>query len=191
MPRNKEFDYDEKLKEARDLFWKKGYNATSMNDLVDTLKINRSSLYLSYGNKHDLFLKSLSNYIEEKDKQYRQAAEKSDGPLEAVRNIIYSVFKSAIHETDCLFTNSVFELASTDKEVGEMLMKQTLKAVSLFERLLKEAIADGTLATEKDPKALAFFLVSGLTSIYNVHILFSDKKLTKQTTEILISTITQ
>ncbi len=74
MPRNKEFDYDEKLIVARDLFWKKGYNATSMNDLVDAMEINRSSIYLTYGNKHDLFLKSLTNYIQKKDKQYRLAA---------------------------------------------------------------------------------------------------------------------
>jgi TetR/AcrR family transcriptional repressor of nem operon len=189
MPRNKEFDYDEKLKTARDLFWKKGYNATTMNDLVDTMQINRSSLYLAYGNKHDLFLKSLTNYIQKKDKQYKLAAKKSEKPLEAIKNVIYSVFKSAVQDTNCLFTNSVFELALTDKEVSEILKKQTLKAVELFENLLKQAQADGSLSSDKDPLALAHFLVSGLVSIYNTHILFADAKLTKQTTEILIGTI--
>jgi TetR/AcrR family transcriptional repressor of nem operon len=189
MPRNKEFDYDEKLKTARDLFWKKGYNATTMNDLVDTMQINRSSLYLAYGNKHDLFLKSLTDYIQKKDKQYKLAAKKSEKPLEAIKNVIYSVFKSAMQDTNCLFTNSVFELALTDKEVSEILKKQTLKAVELFEKLLKQAQEDGSLSSDKDPLALAHFLVSGLVSIYNTHILFADAKLTKQTTEILIGTI--
>lgn len=191
MPRNKEFDYDEKLKTARDIFWKKGYNATTMNDLVDAMEINRSSLYLAYGNKHDLFLKSLINYIQKKDKQYSQAAKKSEEPLEAVKNIIYSVFESALQDNNCLFTNSVFELALTDKEVSKLLTKQTLKAVELFEKLLKQAKEDGTLQSTKDPLALAHFLVSGLVSIYNTHILFADKKLTKQTTEILIGSIAQ
>jgi len=191
MPRNKEFDYDEKLKTARDIFWKKGYNATTMNDLVDAMQINRSSLYLAYGNKHDLFLKSLTNYIKRKDKQYSQAAKKSEDPLEAVKNIIYSVFESALQDNNCLFTNSVFELALTDKEVSKLLTKQTLKAVELFEKLLKQAKEDGTLQSDKDPLALAHFLVSGLVSIYNTHILFADKKLTKQTTEILIGSISQ
>ncbi len=190
MPRNKEFDYDEKLTAARNLFWKKGYNATSMNDLVNAMKINRSSLYLAYGNKHDLFLKSLINYIEKKDKQYRLAAEQSEEPLKAIKNIIQSVFQSAIRDTNCLFTNSVFELATTDKEVNKILAKQTITAVTLFEKLLLEAKAKGSLKTDKDPKALAHFLVSGLTSIYNTHILFSDSQLTKQTTEILIASIT-
>lgn len=82
MPRNKEFNYDEKLTVARNLFWKNGYHATSMNDLVDAMKINRSSLYLTYGGKHDLFLKSLNHYIQTKDKQYSGAAGKSKDPLE-------------------------------------------------------------------------------------------------------------
>ncbi|QNL51847.1 TetR/AcrR family transcriptional regulator [Olivibacter sp. SDN3] len=189
MPRNKEFDYDKKLKTARDIFWKKGYNATTMNDLVDAMQINRSSLYLAYGNKHDLFLKSLTNYIQKKDKQYSQAAKKSEEPLEAVKNIIYSVFESALQDNNCLFTNSVFELAPTDKEVSKLLTKQTLKAVGLFEKLLKQAKENGTLQSDKDPLALAHFLVSGLVSIYNTHILFADRKLTKQTTDILIESI--
>lgn len=189
MPRNKEFDYEEKLRTARDIFWKKGYNATSMNDLVEVMKINRSSIYLTYGNKHELFLKSLANYIQKKDKQYAQAANKSDEPLEAIKNIINSVFGSVLEDNNCLFTNSVFELALTDDKVSTMLKNQTLKAVDLFEKLLKRAKDEGTLQSDKDPHALAHFLVSGLVSIYNTHILFADKKLTKQTTEILIASV--
>ena len=144
MPRNKEFDYDEKLTAARDLFWKKGYNATSMHDLVDAMKINRSSLYLAYGNKHELFLKSLGNYIQLKDRQYSLAAKRSEKPLEAIKNIIYSVLESALQDTNCLFTNSVFELALADKEVSALLKKQTLNAVDLFEKLLTQAKGEGT-----------------------------------------------
>lgn len=189
MPRNKEFDYSEKLITARDLFWKKGYNATTMNDLVDAMEINRSSLYLAYGNKHNLFLEALTNYIQQKDKQYSQAAKKSEEPLEAVKNIIYSVCKSALRDNNCLFTNSIFELALSDQEVCRLLKAQTLKAVALFEKLLKQAKENGTLQSNKDPLALAHFLVSGLVSIYNTHILFADKKLTRQTAEMLIGSI--
>jgi TetR/AcrR family transcriptional repressor of nem operon len=191
MPRNKEFNYDEKLITARDVFWKKGYSATSMNDLVDAMQINRSSLYLAYGNKHDLFLKSLTIYIQKKDKQYSQAGKKSEKPLESIRNIIYSVFESAVQDNNCLFTNTIFELALTDKKVGDLLRKQTLKAVVLIENLLKQAKEDGSLTSDNDPKAMAHFLVSGLVSIYNTHMLFSDAKITKQTTELLIGSIRQ
>jgi TetR/AcrR family transcriptional regulator, transcriptional repressor for nem operon len=189
MPRNKEFDYKEKLTTARDLFWNKGYNATSMQDLVDTMEINRSSLYLTYGSKHDLFLKSLHDYIQQKDKQYHQAASGSEDPLEAISNIVHSVLKSALQNANCLFTNSVFELGSSDKEVRAVLAAQTLRAVELFEKLLTQAKKEGSLNTQRSPRALAQFLVSGLVSIHNTQILFGDEKLTRQTAEILIDSI--
>lgn len=189
MPRNKEFDYDEKLIAARDLFWKKGYNATSMNDLVDTMKINRSSIYLTYGNKHDLFVKSLCNYMQKKDKQYREAASKTNDPLQAVKNIIISVCDAAIDEGNCLFTNSVFELAGSDEQVSKLVKNQTHGAVKLFESLLEQAKENGSYTSGKTTGEMALFLVSGLVSIYNTQIIFSDKKMTEQTAEILMASL--
>ena len=188
MPRNKEFDYNEKLVAARNLFWKKGYNATSMNDLVATMKINRSSIYLTYGNKHDLFVKSLGNYMQMKDKQYQDAAA-NDDPLLAVKNIVISVCNAAIKDNNCLFTNSVFELAGSDKEVCKMIKHQTQRAVALFESLLQQAQKNGTYTSDKTPAEVALFLVSGLVSIYNTQIIFSDKELTRQTAEILLALV--
>ncbi|PZR20229.1 MAG: TetR/AcrR family transcriptional regulator [Flavobacterium psychrophilum] len=189
MPRNKEFNYDEKLVAARDLFWKKGYNATSINDLEVAMKINRSSIYLAYGNKHELFVKSLCNYMEGKDRQYREAAAKSNEPLQAIRNIILSVRDSAVEDKTCLFTNSVFELASSDVEIGKLLKRQTQSAVSLFESLLVKAKDNGSYTSVKTPAEMALFLVSGLVSIYNTQVVFSDRKLTNQTAEILMQSV--
>src|SRR3954469_15029739 len=62
MARSKDFDEQEVLNKAVNLFWLKGYNGTSMQDLVDTLGISRSSLYDTYGDKHTLFVKALESY---------------------------------------------------------------------------------------------------------------------------------
>src|ERR1700755_2679328 len=62
MARTKDFDENEVLCKAIDLFWRKGYNGTSMQDLVDGLGISRSSLYDTYGDKHTLFIKALESY---------------------------------------------------------------------------------------------------------------------------------
>ena len=107
MPRQKEFNYDDKLMVARDLFWKKGYNATSLNDLVDTLKINRSSLYLTYGGKHELFLKCLDSYFQLKDREYDQAMTSSEDPIEAVQNLIKAIVDIVLTDTKtCMFVNA-------------------------------------------------------------------------------------
>src|ERR1700759_509039 len=62
MARTKDFDEKEVLDKAIRLFWHKGYNGTSMQDLVDGLGISRSSLYDTYGDKHTLFIKALETY---------------------------------------------------------------------------------------------------------------------------------
>ena len=62
MARTKDFDENEVLTKAMNLFWSRGYNATSMEDLVSGLGISRSSLYDTYTDKHTLFIKALENY---------------------------------------------------------------------------------------------------------------------------------
>lgn len=189
MARPKEFNYEEKLTIAQNLFWKQGYSATSMSDLETEMKINRSSLYQTYGTKHDLFLKALNQYIHNKSIQYNDASKKGKSPLDAVENIIKSVFQSAIKDTNCLFTNSIYELVLSDKQVAEIIKNQTSSAVKQIEKLLNAAKADGSLITDKSTNSLAHFIISGLSTIYYNQIIFKDKKLTKQTAQILIEII--
>ena len=62
MPRIKTFDENEVLVKAMNLFWKQGYSATSVQDLVSHLGINRASLYDTFGDKEQLFKKSFALY---------------------------------------------------------------------------------------------------------------------------------
>ena len=64
MARHKEFDTTKAIEQARDLFWLQGYEATSIQDLVDHLGISRSSLYDTFEDKHSLFLLTLDQYGE-------------------------------------------------------------------------------------------------------------------------------
>jgi TetR/AcrR family transcriptional repressor of nem operon len=190
MPRPKEFDYDEKLKVARNLFWKKGYTATSMNELEKALQVNRSSLYQTYGSKHDLFLKSLSNYLDTKEKDYQRAAVSSKDPLEAIANIIQSVLKTILRDQKtCLAVNSTFELGRKDKKVKKLLTDQAHRAVNLFKELLDSAQDKGRLNKDTDTKVLAHFILSSITSIWHTHILFKDEALTKKMTDVLLNSI--
>lgn len=191
MARPKEFDYDEKLTIARNLFWQKGYNATSMNDLELAMKVNRSSMYQTYGTKHDLFLKSLKSYIQKIDEQYNRAAAQGNDPFESIKNVIYSVVEAATKDANCLFTKSIFELALSDEEVRGILQKHALKAVVFFEELIIKAQQIGRISKDQKPKILAHFIISGLAGINYNQILFQNKNLTKQTAENLITAISQ
>jgi TetR/AcrR family transcriptional regulator, transcriptional repressor for nem operon len=64
MARHKEFDRDEALRKAMEVFWSRGYEAASIEDLVKHMGINRQSLYDTFGHKHALYLKALDRYRE-------------------------------------------------------------------------------------------------------------------------------
>jgi TetR/AcrR family transcriptional repressor of nem operon len=190
VPRNKEFDYQDKLKVARDLFWKKGYQATTMNDLVDALAINRSSIYDSFGNKHDLFLKCLHDYIQETELSYRASANKGASALESAIIVIRDIVKTILVDTKtCLAINSTFELSRIDEDVNRLLKQQANNSVKLFEDLFIKAQQEGDLSAGKDPSLLAYFVVASFASLWNADLLFNDKKRLYQLTDHLIGVI--
>jgi TetR/AcrR family transcriptional repressor of nem operon len=96
MARQKEFDEDELLEKAASLFWQKGYNATSAQDLVDCLGINRSSIYNTYTDKRTLFKKSLNHY------QVKQtnAMIAMLGKAENAEKVLKQIFNDLIRESD-------------------------------------------------------------------------------------------
>jgi TetR/AcrR family transcriptional repressor of nem operon len=190
MPRIKEFDYNQKLEQARNLFWEKGYHATSMHDLVDTLKLGRSSIYDTYGNKHSLFIKCLSSYILKKEEDYLAAASKAKSPLEAVKLIIKSILKNMVLEAKtCMSVKTTFELGKTDQVTQALLNQQAKSSVRLFSGLLHQAKENGELPENKDPDMIAHFIVASFSGLWNADILFKDKQLTKRLADHLIGTI--
>ena len=190
MPRNKEYDYQDKLRVARNLFWEKGYQATTMNDLVDKLGINRSSIYDSFGNKRNLFLTCLHDYIQEKESSYRASASKGASALESAIIIIKDIVKTILIDTKtCLAVNSTFELSRVDEDVNQMLKQQANNSIKLFEGLFIKAQQEGELSAAKDPNLLAYFVVTNFASLWNADLLFNDKKRLYQLTDFLIDVI--
>src|SRR5918998_206100 len=74
MPRPREFDEDDVVARATDLFWRRGYRATSVRDLGEALGLSASSLYRTFGDKHALFLRALDHYRATDSAEARAAA---------------------------------------------------------------------------------------------------------------------
>jgi TetR/AcrR family transcriptional repressor of nem operon len=126
------------------LFWEKGYEATSVQDLVEGMGINRFSLYDTFGSKHDLFLKALDRYRDQVVTGALQAMEESDGGLTLIRRYFDSMlrFVGSRHGwKGCLMTNSAVELLE-----------------DAFCRQLSIARRTGELKSKRQPRELARFL---------------------------------
>src|SRR4051812_18827446 len=113
MARPTEFDRDEAVRRALDLFWAKGYAATSLDDLTAAMGIGRGSLYNAFGDKHALFLEALDRYRADRLGQLRRVLEAAPsaraGVAAALRGTVGALWSEAPRR-GCLLANSAAEL---------------------------------------------------------------------------------
>ena len=129
MPRTKSYNRDEMLGKAMDLFWQKGYAATSLQDLVDHLGINRFSIYDSFGNKHSLFLAALDRYRENVAKALRTKLDDGTKGIDAIKEY-FRAMEAGLSipggRMGCLVQNSTLEMVLSDPEVERRIAATNL-----------------------------------------------------------------
>ncbi|MEU7727947.1 TetR/AcrR family transcriptional regulator [Streptomyces sp. NPDC040724] len=165
MARPKEFDPQTALVAAMELFRRQGYEATSIQDLVDALGINRSSMYAAYGSKHDLYLKALDLYCAvEADRAQESLAGSDEGPaLPVLRAFLLSYVESALTDPlrgGCMVTHGVLERLPGDAKAAERLGGALGSLEEAFAYLLLRARVAGELAPGTDVRTTARLLVT-------------------------------
>lgn len=162
MARPKEFDIDTVLQTALELFWQRGYEATSMADLVKHLGIGRASIYATFGSKHELYLKALDRYLQMRNPSPLVLLSQPGPALPAVRAFIEQHVKEAScdkQQRGCLVVNAAMERLPGDALVAQRIAASWESLEAALTSALIRAQAQGELATDKDPHALARFLL--------------------------------
>lgn len=160
MARSKAFDEEATLQRATDLFQAKGFEATSIQDLVEHLGINRQSLYDTFGDKQALWLASLERYRQAGGRPFTELL---DGPL-PLRKALGAIFTLALDRLlslngqPCLMAHAALERAADDPETRVCVHSNLHQFFTLFEARLRRAQADGELGAGHDPVALARYL---------------------------------
>lgn len=165
MARPTRFTREEVLEKAMQAFWREGYNATGMADLVDATDLKPGSLYAAFDSKRDLFLASLDHYGQRSVANIKQALHASDSPLDALRQFFLKLARDAAGDNgrrSCFMVNTVLELARQDKEVRDRVNVHFRQVENLLRTSLKQAQARGELSADKDPNALAAFLLNNI-----------------------------
>jgi TetR/AcrR family transcriptional repressor of nem operon len=161
MSRSKDFDECEVLTKAVSIFWHKGYNGTSMQDLVDGLGISRSSLYDTYGDKHTLFIKALESYQMSASKRMSAIVDQSTSAKEAIKqllNLITIDLTGDQQHKGCFSINATVEVAPHDKEIKEIIEQNDRNAEDVFYKAVKKGQESGEIPAAKDAKAIARFI---------------------------------
>ncbi|MGH3244462.1 MAG: TetR/AcrR family transcriptional regulator [Spirillospora sp.] len=162
MARTKEFDPDEALQRALDLFWERGYEATSMADLVARLGVARASIYATFGGKHELYLRAFEHYLRTTDPSVAEALSQPGPVLPQVRALIESYAAESSRgrpRHGCFVVNTAVELAARDPEAARLVEASWTYLEASLTSALTRARAQGELAPGRDPRALARFLV--------------------------------
>lgn len=167
MARPKEFDVDEALQSALEVFWRKGYAATSMQDLVAAMGIQKASLYATFGDKHQLYLTALRRYQQETFEELTAHLAGATSPLRAITEFVDEVFEHTAKDgrRGCLCVNANIELAPHDGDVAEMLRQHHERMESLLAATLERARSLGEIPRKADPRALATFLLGIVVAI--------------------------
>lgn len=165
MARTKDFDENEVLCKAIQLFWAKGYNATSMQDLVDGLGISRSSLYDTYTDKHTLFLKALESYQSSgaaKIQGIIDEGHSAKGTIKKLLQLATNDLTGDLQQRGCFMVNAEIEVASSDQEVNQMVCKNDQQMEEAFYQVIKRGQDNGEIKNSQDARALSRFILNAL-----------------------------
>jgi TetR/AcrR family transcriptional repressor of nem operon len=158
MPRVKLFDEHEVLTKAMNLFWKQGYSATSVQDLVSHLGINRASLYDTFGGKEQLFKKSFALYRKINLEGVIRFFENRPNVKIGFSELFHTAIQKDILDKDnkgCFAVNTTTELIPNDKSLLLILEKNKQDFENVFYNYLKKGQESGQLNTKQDLKSLA------------------------------------
>ena len=151
MPWEKQFDRDDALKRAGRLFWKRGYEKSSMAALLKAMGIQKGSFYATFGSKHQILMEALDEYIGTRFGSFR--ARDDESPLQALRRHLDEVVEESIGErrsAGCFLVNSALELAPHDRQVREVVTKTLEAHAKFYESLLDDAKSQGELPKRYD-----------------------------------------
>ena len=163
MARHKEFDVQKALKAAQEAFWEHGYEATSLDDLVRRMGVQRASLYATFGDKRSLFLAALRRYQEESLRALRESLEGSRSPRAALRALFAAFVDGACAKgvrRGCLCVNTSVELAPHDPEIAAAMRRHGKAVEALLAAAVRRGVRAGEFSRRRSPRAVARFLTN-------------------------------
>lgn len=161
MARPKAFDPSDALDAALATFWQRGYEKTSLDDLIAATRVGRQSLYDTFGDKRALYLRSLDRYRETTQAALRDLFATGRPIRECVRAVLFGIVDEpkAKHERGCLLLSANLERDLADPDVAALVKRNQVEVEAIFASAFEDARRRGDLDQAKNPAALARFFV--------------------------------
>lgn len=192
MARTKEFDTDDVLNKAIDLFLDKGYNGCSMQDVVDGLGLSRSSIYETFGDKRQLFLDALKKYQRESIEEMRRNVDEGNDVRQTLANIFESILPDNLNgslQKGCFMVNSAIELAPHDPEIAAIVKSNQQEAEEILSKAVKKAQKAGQVSTTLDALSIARFFYTNFSGVRVTAKSGADRKTLEDTIKVALSVL--
>jgi TetR/AcrR family transcriptional repressor of nem operon len=192
MGRQKQFDPEAALERAMEVFWQKGYQNTSVSELLAAMGINRWSMYETFGGKQELFLASLRLYRRRWSQLIADHLSQPGSAKAALTRLLREMGRQVTSDKlgrGCLIANSAVELRYLDPEAAQLVRGSLDSLEDGFVRALRCAAADGEIEGGRDPRQLSRFLLASMNGIRDVAKMGGDRKRIDELVETLVSLI--
>ena len=162
MARPREFDIDQALDAAMNIFWSKGYASTSMADLMEVMDLQKGSIYKAFGSKHELFLAALKKYMSSAFASLKSRMDTAASPLAALQKYLMGGVETCKMNPDkgCFALNAVSELAPHDEDTKGYLSSHFASVESLLKTFIEEGQRIGEIRADLTASEIAEYLTT-------------------------------
>lgn len=164
MARPRNFNEEDVLRKAMTLFWSKGFESTSLNDLLQATGLSKSSLYETFGSKHELFLRAFQLYKKDRMDGFSECLSQPNVYL-AISIAFQTVLDGKGNQMGCMTANEAIELAPHDPKLQEMVESDFEEIEQVFLQAIDRGKQNGSLRTGTESRKLARFLTVSLQGI--------------------------
>ncbi|MFE7509974.1 TetR/AcrR family transcriptional regulator [Streptomyces sp. NPDC057540] len=163
MGRPKQFDPDVAVERAMGVFWRKGYAATTPQDLVDEIGIGKGSLYNAFGSKHALFERALARYRDSQAAWLEALLDHPGSAKDRLRGALEALVELDLNDPDrrgCMAVNTAAELAASDPGTADTVRKMFARTEGAFRAAIEDGQRAGEISGERDAASVASWLLA-------------------------------
>jgi len=165
--RPREFKTEQVLEAAMQQFWRAGYEATSLQDLLEVMHLSKSSLYQTFGSKHELFLRSIDFYQQSLVDEIHKSLINSRTSKTFLKNLLENVIAEAAlkKKKGCLLVNTVNELSYRDKKVSKAVSVAFNNVENVIQLAVEQGKKEGTIKTSVRTETLVNYIITNISGL--------------------------
>ena len=190
--RPREFDIDRALEAATQQFWAVGYEATSLQDLLKSMGLSKSSLYQTFGNKHELFIRCLDHYQQSMVDKLNEQLDSSDSVKQFIGNFLEGVIAEAKNSSGrkgCLLVNTANELSQRDADIAKAVTDGTVNVAKLFQQAIELGKQKKEINVDTSTEHLVNYLITSISGLRTMIKAGAETSTLKPVTDLIIKTL--